>query len=354
MTSSTSVRLERAIARMSAPLVSERARDRLLAFSSVACPNVDLIYVEYRVSSDVADQVDVSVSAAGFPARAALAGQMGHFAARRVEPWAAASRALDRWCRRDTEEGKVLGAACLEYDLDPGQADPLVPSLFFNAGALSDCWDLERTRRSLQQVLTWVLGEPLPASRNALDAVLLALPQNFQLAHLGFMFSRADESLRFDLAVPTVELDAVLRRLGWAGSLKACREFIALADRGGWVTLALGFGASGMTERLGIEVFPRADQANASALLATLVEQRWCTPAKGQALAALLGERDGDRSELSHAKLVVHRDGATETKAYLTLAPLGARMGRLAALRQIRARTDRATPAGRQCPAGAD
>jgi hypothetical protein len=331
---------------MPAPLVTERSRDRLLAFSRAACPNVDLVYVEYRVSSDTADQVDVSVSAAGYAARAALAREVAQLAESQVTPWAVASRTFERWCLRDTDEARALRAACLEYDLAPEQEGPLRPSLFFNAGALSYCWDLDRTRRGLRQALTWVLGERgASLSWDALDTVLLALPQNFQLAHLGFMFSRADETLRFDLAVPRVELDAFLRRLGWPGALDGCRDFIALADRGGWVTLAFGFGASGMTDRLGIEAFPRADQAGAAALLAALVQHQWCTPAKGQALSALLGDGDGGyHAGLSHAKRVVHRGGATETKAYLTLAPPEARMGRLAAIRQIQGRARPTTP----------
>jgi hypothetical protein len=343
---STSDRLRRAIARMPAPLVTERAQGRLLAFSRAACPNVDLVYVEYRVSSDTADQVDVSVSAAGYAARAALAREVAQLAERQVTPWAVASRTFERWCLRDTDEAKALGAACLEYDLDPGQEGPLKPSLFFNAGALSYSWDLDRTRRGLRQALAWVLGERGASLSEPLDTVLLALPENFQLAHLGFMFARTDETLRFDLAVPTMELDAFLRRLGWPGALDGYREIIALADRGGWVTLAFGICGSKITDRLGIEVFPRADEAGAAALLATLVRHQWCTPAKGQALSALLGDGDGDsHCGLSHAKLVVSRGGATETKAYLTLAPQGARMGRLAAMRQIQGRATPATPA---------
>jgi hypothetical protein len=342
---SASDRLQRAIARMPAPLVTERARDRLLAFSRAACPNVDLVYVEYRVSSDTTDQVDVSVSAAGYAARAALAGEVARLAENHVEPWALARPTFERWCLRETDEARALRAACLEYDLEPGQEGPFRPSLFFNAGALSYCWDLDRTRRGLRQTLTWVLGERGTSSWGPLDGVLLALPQNFQLAHLGFMFSRADEILRFDLAVPMVELDAFLRRLGWPGTLDCCRDFIALADRGGWVTLAFGFGHSGMTDRLGIEVFPRPGEAGAAALLAALVRHRWCTSAKGQALSASLGDGDGYHSELSHAKLVVHGGGAMETKVYLTLAAQGPRMGRLAALEQIQGRATPATPA---------
>lgn len=355
MTQSTSDRLQQAITRMPAALVSERARDRLRALPSVAGSEVDLLYFEYRVSSDMADQVDVSVSAAGYAARAALAREVALLAESHFADWAAASRTFERWCRRDTDEASALSAAWLEYDLEPGYEGPHRPSLFFNVGALSRCWDLERTRRGLQQVLTWVLGERRRSLPAALDAVLLALPQNFQLAHLGFMFSRLDEALRFVVAVPMLELDAFLRRLGWPGTLERCRELVALADRGGWVTLAFGVGGRGVTERLGIEASPRADRAGARALLAALVHRNCCTPAKGQALSALLGDADGDyRSELSHAKLVVLPGGAVEAKAYVTLAPKGARMGRLFALKQIQGRAAKATPEARRCPAGGD
>jgi hypothetical protein len=357
VTETTSARLERAVSCMQAPLVTERARDKLLAFSRVACPNVDLVYVEYRVSSEEADQVDVSVSAAAYAARAALTRRVGQLARSDAASWAGAGSTLERWCVRGTDEARLLGAAYLEYDLDANvdtegrNLGP--PSLFVQTLGLSYSWDLERTRCALHRAVTWVTAACAPAYDAPLEAVLLALPQNFVVAHLGFMFSRADEALRFALAIPSPDVDPFLRRLGWAGTLAPCRERLALAEQSGWVTLAFGFGGARLGDRLGIEVRPRG-RANGEALLSTLVRRGWCTPAKGEALSALLRHRhEGYRCQLSHAKFVVSRASGVETKIYVTLEPDGARMGRLAALGQIPARARPATPAAPRCPTNA-
>lgn len=342
----TADRLRRAVARMPAPLVSEGARARLLALAAAGCPDVDLAYLEHRVSSDVSDQVDVSLSAAGYAARAALASEVERLARERGEHWAPPSRSLARWRSRDTEEARVLGAACLEYDLAPGVEELGEPSLFFNAAGLSYSWDLARTRRGLGQVLLWLAGRRARALADALEVVLLALPPNFHLAHMGFMFSRADEWLRFCVAVPRPEVAAFLRRAGWRGTLAGSEQFLDLAERGGWVTLAFGAGPSGVTERLGIEAPALGHAGGRAGLLTALVRQGWCTPAKGGAVSALLAGGEVDlRCDLSHAKLVIGVGGALETKLYLTLAAAGATMGRLAPARQIQARARSATSA---------
>ena len=149
MTASTSERLRRALVRMPAPLLGAGARDRLLAFSSAPLPEVDLVYVEYRVSHDATDQVDISLSAAGHEARAALAARVRRLASEQVAGasarWGAAAACLERWATRGTEEAGALRAACLEYDLAPAGGAAPEPSLFFNAHELSHGWDRPRT-----------------------------------------------------------------------------------------------------------------------------------------------------------------------------------------------------------------
>lgn len=363
MTFATSDRLRRALTRMPAPLLGERARERLLAFSSAATPDVDLVYVEYRVSSDAtgddgagaggaqADQVDVSLSAASHGARAALAAHvrdlaLGQVAAGASERWRAAAACLERWATRGTEESQALRAACLEYDLEPAGAPSAEPSLFFNAHELSHAWDRERTLAGLCRAVTWLVGERAPASTAVIERVIGVLPENFHLAHLGFMIPRPDESLRFCLALPRPELDGFLQRVGWGGSLAEARAFVALAERSGWVSIALGFGRDGAHPRLGLEAPVLGHPGGAPSLIAALRERGSCTPAKAEALCALLAAAGpDDRYELSHAKLVLSADGSLETKAYVTLARNEATMGRLSAIRQIRARAAPATPA---------
>lgn len=342
---------------MPAPLLGERARDRLLAFAGAATPDVDLVYVEYRVSSDTAgrdkaDQVDVSLSAAGHAARAALAAHvrelaLGQTTTAAAERWRAAAACLDRWAMRGTDEARALRAACLEYDLDPAGAPSLEPSLFFNVHELSHAWDRARTFAGLSRAVTWLVGERAPPSTRLIEHVLGLLPENFHLAHLGFMIPRPDESLRFCLALPRPEIDGFLQRVGWTGSLAAARDFVALAERNGWVSIALGFGPNGVHPRLGIEAPVQGHPGGALALIAALRERGSCTPAKADALSAWLAAAGpGDRYELSHAKLVLSADGALETKAYVTLGSSEATaMGRLSSIRQIRARVAPATPA---------
>jgi hypothetical protein len=353
---------------MPEPLLGARARDELLAFTSGPTPDVDLIYVEYRVSSDAAEtaagssnpaeQVDVSFSAAGHAARAALAAHVRRLAQGQAAPgaaqrWSAAADCLERWATRGTEEARALRAACLEYDIDPGGAVVAEPSLFFNAHELSHAWDRPRTLAGLRRAVTWLVGERAPALSETIERVLGALPENYHLAHLGFMIPRPDESLRFCLALPRPELDGFLQRVGWGGSLAEARDFVALAERGGWVSVALGMGPDGAHPRLGIEAPVQGHPGGAAALIAALVGRGSCTPAKANALLALLAPRgargdeaEGDRYELSHAKLVVSPHGSLETKAYVTLAPSEATMGRLSSIRQIRARAALAMPAG--------
>ena len=346
MSASTSDRLRRALVRMPAPLLGERARDRVLAFSNAVCPDVDLVYVEYRISSDTADQVDVSLSAAGLAARAALADHVRQLAASGAAGWEAAAGCLTHWATRGTDEARTLRAACLEYDLDLEGTPSAEPSLFFNAHELSHAWDRTRTLRGLCRALAWFVGERAHSLSGPLESVLAALPTNFHLAHLGFMIPRPDESLRFCLALPSPELGAFLQRVGWGGSLAGVRDFVALAERSGWVSIALGIGRGGAHPRLGIEAPVQGHPGGAPALIAALLERGSCTVAKAEALGALLAAAPpGDRYELSHAKLVITASGALEAKAYVTLARDEAAMGRLAAIRQIRARAAQAMPA---------
>jgi len=339
---------------MAAPLLTGRARERLLAFSSVACSDVDLIYIEYRVSSDTADQVDVSLSAAGHAARAALAQQVKQLAVGGAASWQTAAGCLERWAIRGTDEARALRAACLEYDLEPGDGAAVPePSLFFNAHELSHAWDRVRTRRGLRAALRWFLGPSASTLAAPLDTVIGALPTNFHLAHLGFMIPRPDERLRFCLALPRPELGPFLRRVGWGGSLTAfgdradrVADFVALAERGGWVSIALGFGAGGTHPRLGIEAPAQGHPGGAPGLIEALRERGLCTRGKAEALRALLGAAGPeDRYELSHAKLSVSASGGLEAKAYVTLGRNDATMGRLASIRQIRGRAAPATPA---------
>jgi hypothetical protein len=340
---------------MPEPLLGERARARLLAFADEVTPDVDLVYVEYRVSSDTgggkADQVDVSLSAAGHGARAALAAHvrtlwLGPGAAGVSERWQAAAACLERWATRGTEEEGALRAACLEYDLDPAGGPAAEPSLFFNAHELSHAWDRPRTLSGLSRAVTWLVGDRAPALTQTIERVLGVLPENFHVAHLGFMIPRPDESLRFCLALPRPELDAFLQRVGWGGSLAEARDFVRLAERNGWVSIALGFGRGGVHPRLGIEAPVQGHPGGAPALISALLERGSCTATKADALCALLAAAGPDeRYELSHAKLVLSADGGLETKAYVTLARNEATMGRLSSIRQIRARAARATPA---------
>ena len=346
MTSATSDRLRRALARMPAALLGERARDRLLAFSGATCPDVDLVYVEYRVSSDTAGQVDVSLSAAGHDARAALAQRVKQMVVGGAVNWEAAAGSLERWATRGTDEARALRAACLEYDLEPRGAAMPEPSLFFNAHELSHAWDRSRTLAGLCRAVTWFVGERAHAFSGALEAVLAALPDNFHLAHVGFMIPRPDESLRFCLALPGPELGPFLHRVGWGGSAASVRDFMALADRSGWVSIALGVGSAGMHPRLGIEAPVQGHRGGAPALIAALRERGSCTPTKAEALGALLAAAGPeDRYELSHVKLVITPSGGLEAKAYVTLARNEATMGRLSSIRQILARAAPAMPA---------
>jgi hypothetical protein len=349
VTASTSERLRRALSRMPAPLLGAGARDRLLAFSSAPLPEVDLVYVEYRVSHDATDQVDISLSAAGHPARAALAARVRSLAFEQVAGlsarWGAAAACLERWAMRGTEEAGALRAACLEYDLDPAAVAEPEPSLFFNAHELSHAWDRPRTLAAVCGAVSWLVGERAPPLFGAIARVLDALPGNFHLAHLGFMIPRPDESLRFCLALPRPEIDAFLARVGWGGSLARAGDFVALAERGGWVGIALGVGPDGTHPRLGIEAPVQGHPGGAPGLIAALRDRGSCTPAKAAALGALLAAADADdRYELSHAKLVLSASGSLETKAYVALARNEATMGRLASIRQIRARAAPATP----------
>jgi hypothetical protein len=346
---SASVRLERALSHMRPPLLTERARDRLLAFSALACPDGDVVFLEHRVSDDGADQVDVSVGAAAFGARAALTREVSRLAARDRARWGPTERALDRWCRRDSDEAGALGAAYLEYDLAPeGSANP-APSLFLRVVGLSSSHDQDGTRRALQRAITWIAPDGEAWLGESLDAVLRAVPDNFSVAHLGFMFARADETLRLELVLPSLAVGALLARLGWRGTFAGCREPLARAEQAGWLTLALGFAPAGLCDRLGIEFRPRSGES-IEAWLAALVQSRWCTAAKAEALKVLLAERDEEyRAELSHAKFVVGERGI-ELKLYVVLSPRHIRFGRLAPLSQILARTRRAMPADRRCP----
>jgi len=350
VTFTTSDRLRRALARMPAPLLGERARDRLLAFSNAGAPDVDLVCVECRVSSDQADQVDVGLSAASHRARSALAAHvrqlaLGQAGVAAPERWHAAAACLGRWATRGTDEARALRAVFLEYDLDTAGAPAADPSLFFNAHELSHAWDRPRTLEGLCRAMTWLVGERAPALSEALELVLGVLPENFHLAHLGFMIPRPDESLRFFIALPTPELEGFLRRVGWGGSLAAARDFVGLADRSGWVSVALGFGRNGVHPRVGIEAPVQGHPGGASRLIAALLERGACTPAKAEALRALLAAAGPEeRYALSHAKLVCCADGGLEAKAYVTFAPSEVTMGRLSSIRQIRARAAPAMP----------
>jgi hypothetical protein len=271
---------------------------------------------------------------------------LGHVGSGASDRWRAAAACLERWATRGTEEARALRAACLEYDIDPAGGPAAEPSLFFNAHELSHAWDRERTLSGLGRAVTWLAGDRAPVAMQVIERVLGLLPENFHLAHLGFMIPRPDESLRLCLALPRPELDAFLERVGWGGSLAAVQDFVALAERNGWVSVALGFGPGGAHPRLGLEAPAQGHPGGAASLIAVLRERGSCTPAKAEGLRALLGASGpDDRYELSHAKLVLSADGSLETKAYVTLASSEATMGRLSSIRQIRARVAPATPA---------
>jgi hypothetical protein len=316
--------LEQFLERATAPLLTARVREQLSRRRAELCRDVDLHYLEFRVSTDEADQVDVSASAASALARRALAEHARRRHHRQPgDTWDRPAQMLELWSSPGSELSRSVSAACLEYDVDP-ECQSIEPSLFLNVSQLSHSGDRLRSAAELARLLEHVVGSSAAASYQAYAAPLLgAVPENFHLAHLGFMFARAAEAVRFCVALPRASLSRFLRDVGWSGDLGVLEASSGFAERAGWVSLGLGVSSTGVCPRLGVEVPVRARaERGEQQLLEELVQRQLCTPLKSQALQALLAQRDTGlvRFQVSHAKLVLASDGTlVETKLYLTL-----------------------------------
>jgi len=258
------------------------------------------------------------------------------------DPWRAIRRFGERWQAGDPvfECVKVVF-----FELDQaGDALGLSPAIFFH-----------RVKSSNEAILTAhgaiasLFGRiPSPSIENRLAIVLHEMPQGAVPLGFGFMLSRVQASLRFEVmhVGPPPVLQAYLRRLGWQGDtalvmriLAELPRTLAICD----IVLAVDVGA-GIGHRLGIALMlNKSHQASAvEHALSELIGLRLAVPADRalverwtsssrhlpEWLRTVAPTPDIHRG-FSHFKLVF--DGSkVEAKAYLecawrTATPVGAR-----------------------------
>lgn len=252
------------------------------------------------------------------------------------EPWKTMLKFGERWC---ADEPALRQIACLVYELDQkGEHFGASPAIFFNRmkGDAASVATIYRLTNAL-------LGRTAsPATEAMLRRVVELLPPQSIVLCIGYMLSRPDSQLRFEMTEiePHRALPDYLHAIGWPGDVKRVSDLMAAFPRMArdfHAGLAFDVGAT-VGPRLGVE-FVFKDYSDRAAALAgaldELIAAGLCAPGWREAFAIWTGDAPAEPDWLrafmtqgadyyrfvSHFKLVL--DGPELTaKAYVDCVPL--------------------------------
>ena len=230
------------------------------------------------------------------------------------------------------------GGIILEYDVpEPLPEEPLPPGTFFAPGDASVdaarklLGDPADTVAALRDVAGWRADA---SELRQVERVYEALSGSGLVYQAGVLPGRPQRALRFVAhRIDTAELPFLLERLRWPGSVDTAMSGLAqtseFTDPG--AVLSLDVSASGISPRLGLELFRRTEQLRMDRtgwwpLIDRLADSGSCVPAKAEGLRAW------SRSEwaigpdgfyrvyqfINHLKAVVEDDRMT-AKAYAVM-----------------------------------
>jgi hypothetical protein len=285
---------------------SPRARKRAIAI----CPtHSDIIGLELSLAHSKPELVGLSVGAVRQEACRAFADSVRTLAPTSAR-LARASEVLQ------TIHGARGSAVYLEYDWPAGTCS--LPSLFIRTNDLVGPGANPASRPALGALMrALLLRDEWTAVRPALRQLGALVPTEYLVSYLGATTSRANELLRVGLGLPMPCVAHFLERTVGAAPAQAA-GIAELAERAGWIDLAIGIGRAGIRPRVGIELTPRAGQAEA--VLRELSRRGFVNR---DLLATLVGwlAAPGGRVErsLSHVKIDFDA-GTAQAKAYLGVA----------------------------------
>lgn len=260
--------------------------------------------------------------------------------------WERLRRFGARWDTPGTRLWEEIGDVFLEFDVEGPPPPVPIPSFFIE-------YDRRAWRRleAMEESLALLWGEPLaPAVRERVVECLAALPAGGYVSAVGAMFSRRFDGVRLCLqGLGPGTLPAYLVRIGWPGDTSEVEALLTrVAGRVERMALSLDVGPA-VLPKLGVEChlaesLHEADSERWASLLAALVAQGLCLPAKRDALLAWLGHTHlrarpealpgnlralcallGPKAlpvflrRINHLKLVLQPGLPPEAKAYLVL-----------------------------------
>lgn len=219
----------------------------------------------------------------------------------RDEPgWAHVARFAQAWAAAPSPLHESIGAAWLEFDLDPRLtpgAALCAPRVFVDFTREAQRWPSVEARLDLAAEALWALsGSRPPRTLESLRACLEHLPGGAHLAYLG-VFPRDDQPPIARACVIGLggNLAAYLGAVGWAGDVDALARGLLdpLARAQGEGAQPVGVLhldlAPGVCPRIGLEyTFPRPrlpyGLRSEDTFLRQLVARGWCTPRNREAL----------------------------------------------------------------------
>ena len=230
------------------------------------------------------------------------------------------------------------GSIILEYDV-PAHCgeEPPPPGIFFVPGGTS----IDAARKLLDDpadavAALWAAAgvRADPAELRQVERVYEVFSDAALVAQAGILPGRSPRAVRLVVhRVDTAGLAGLLDRLRWPGSAATALSVTAatsdLTLPG--AVLSLDVSASGVSPRLGLELFRRVqrfpiDRTGWQPLIERLADRRWCVPAKAEGLRAwpraerVLGPHGVYRvyQYINHIKAVVDR-GRIVAKAYAAM-----------------------------------
>ena len=228
----------------------------------------------------------------------------------------------------------------LEYDLvDPLPVGDRVSGIYlvrpaFDAeGLAADAASGEDPQRLAVETARSAGWAEDKSEQRALKRLSDALPPDGGIVITGAFPGRAVRALRVLIGgVAEDGLPDFLARTGWRGPVDTvAAALVGLRGPMDFFTVALDMTGEG--PRLGLEIYPFEERDVWKRMIARLREQGRCLPAKGDSVLAWPGREilyasDGvfvARQMLSHVKLTIDDEGATQAKAYAWMSVLPVR-----------------------------
>lgn len=262
------------------------------------------------------------------------------------EEWAVCLDAYYQWLAENSLLPEDVGHTGLEFDIHDPTESMLTPSVFFSFKSNVS------NRHNLLGVTCKVLNGQLREEFASLLAHCIdCLPEQAYVTYVGFMPSRARDTVRVIASLGPDQIFKYLEKIGWPGPWEPLELLLPeLSDLSDFVSLSFDVGET-VKSRIGLECFlsrqPKYDH-RWSLLLDRLVDFDLCCSGKRDALLSWPGytyERHalseaisatGNSSwnnpflnsgalirEISHLKVLFSPDSHLEAKAYLGMEIYG-------------------------------